>query len=50
MQYWKAHYKDALHDADIRIINAEDTTEPLYFKMVGLKFKGASSGDFQHAE
>ena len=19
MQYWKAHYKDALHDADIRI-------------------------------
>lgn len=40
MQYWKAHYKDALHDADIRIINAEDTTEPLSFTLDGIRFQG----------
>ena len=50
MQYWKAHYKDALHDADIRIINAEDTTEPLSFTMDGIRFQGASCADFHHSQ
>ena len=50
MQYWKAHYKDALHDADIRIINAEDTAEPLSFTLDGIRFQGASCADFHLAE
>lgn len=24
MQYWKAHYMDALHDTDIEILNTEE--------------------------
>ena len=46
MQYWKAHYKDALHDADIVIMNAEDTAEPLSFTLDGIRFQGSSYADF----
>ncbi len=52
MQYWKAHYKDALHDTDIEIMNTgEDyNTDPLSFVLDGITFKGTSFGDFQLAD
>lgn len=39
MQHWKAHYKDALHDADITMINTEEdyAADPLSFTLDGVK-------------
>ncbi len=47
MQYWKAHFRDALHDADIEIINTEEDygTEPLSFTLDDVTFCGTSLGD-----
>jgi len=52
MQYWKAHYKDALHDTDIEIRNTEEdyNTDPLSFVLDGITFKGTSLGEFQLAD
>ena len=52
MQYWKAHYKDALHDADITIINTEEdyAADPLSFTLDGITFRGASISAFQLAD
>lgn len=52
MQYWKAHYKDALHDTDIEILNTEEDyrTDPLSFVLDGVTFKGTSPADFQLAD
>lgn len=52
MQYWKAHYKDASHDVDIKIENTEEdySTNPLSFTLDGVKFQGTSLGDFQLAD
>lgn len=52
MQYWKAHYRDALHDTDIEIMNTEEDykTDPLSFSLDGVVFRGTSLGDFQLAE
>lgn len=48
MQYWKAHYKDALHDTNIQILNTEGdySTDPLSFTLDNITFQGASLGDF----
>lgn len=48
MQHWKAHYKDALHDVDIEIINTEEdySTEPLSFILDNIAFCGTSLSDF----
>ena len=42
MQRWKAHYKDALHDTDIEILNTEGdySSDPLSFVLDGITFKG----------
>lgn len=52
MQHWKAHYKDALHDADIEIINTEEDgdTDPLSFMLDNITFHGTSLSDFQLAD
>ena len=52
MQHWKAHYKDALHDTDIEIINTEEDykTEPLSFTLDNITFCGTSLGDFHLAD
>lgn len=52
MQHWKAHYKDALHDADIIIINTEEdyAEDPLSFTLDGITFRGASISSFQLAD
>ena len=52
MQHWKAHYKDALHDTDIEIINTEGNyeTEPLSFTLDNITFCGASIGYFHLAD
>ena len=49
MQYWKAHYKDALHDTDIQIVSTEGvySTDPLSFTLDNIRFHGTSLGDFQ---
>lgn len=48
MQYWKAHYKDMLHDTAIEIINTEEdyNTEPLSFTLDNITFCGTSLSDF----
>lgn len=48
MQRWKAHYKDALHDTAIEIINTEQdySTEPLSFALDGITFCASSFADF----
>ena len=52
MQHWKAHYKDALHDTDITIINTEEdySTEPLSFTLDNITFRGTSFEDFHLAD
>ena len=52
MQYWKAHYKDALHDTGIEIINTEEDykTDPLLFTLDNITFRGTSPSDFQLAD
>ncbi len=52
MQYWKAHYKDDKHDADIIITNTEEDYKyyPLFFELDGIKFHGTSLGDFELAD
>lgn len=52
MQYWKAHYRDALHDADITIRNTEDDyiTDPLSFTLDNVTFCGTGLNDFQLAD
>lgn len=52
MQNWKAHYKDALHDADIIMINTEEdyAADPLSFTLDGVTFRGASISSFQLAD
>lgn len=52
MQHWKAHYKDALHDTDIEIINTEEDykTEPLSFTLDNITFCGSSPNDFHLAD
>lgn len=52
MQRWQAHYKDALHDVDIEIMNTaeEDKGEPLSFTLDGVTFRGSSIGDFYLAD
>ena len=52
MRYWKAHYKDALHDTDIEIVNTEEDyrTEPLSFILDNITFCGTSPGDFHLAD
>lgn len=52
MQHWKAHYKDALHDADITMINTEEdyAADPLSFTLDGVTFRGASISSFQLAD
>lgn len=52
MQYWKAHYRDALHDTDIQILNTEEdySTNPLSFTLDDVTFQGTSLGDFQLAD
>lgn len=52
MQIWKAHYKDALHDTMIDIINTDEDsrTEPLSFILDGVRFQGRSLGDFKLAD
>ena len=52
MQFWKAHYKDALHDVDIQIKNTENDykTNPLSFTLDDITFQGTSVGDFQLAD
>ena len=48
MQYWKAHYRDTLHDTAIEIINTEEdyNTEPLSFTLDSITFCGTSLNDF----
>ncbi len=48
MQYWRAHYRDALHDTDIEIVNTEEDyrTEPLSFILDNVTFCGTSFDDF----
>lgn len=48
MQYWKAHYRDALHDTDLLILNTEEDycTEPLSFTLDGVTFRGTCPWDF----
>lgn len=48
MQYWKAHYRDALHDTAIEIINTEEdhNTEPLSFTLDNITFCGTNLSDF----
>lgn len=48
MKYWKAHYKDALHDMDIEIVNAEGEwiTKPLSFTLDNITFCGSCFNDF----
>ena len=48
MQYWKAHYRDALHDTAVEIINTEEdyNTEPLSFTLDNITFCGTSLNDF----
>ncbi len=52
MQRWKAHYKDALHDTDIEILNTEGdySSDPLSFVLDGITFKGTGPADFQLAD
>ncbi|MDE5598257.1 MAG: hypothetical protein K2J04_10540, partial [Lachnospiraceae bacterium] len=52
MQYWKAHYKDALHDTDIQIVNTEGVygTDPLSFTLDNIKFHGESPSCFELAD
>lgn len=52
MQYWKAHYRDVLHDTDIQILNTEEdySTCPLSFTLDDVTFQGTSLGDFQLAD
>ena len=52
MRYWKAYYKDALHDTDIEIVNTEEDyrTEPLSFILDNITFCGTSVGDFHLAD
>ena len=52
MQHWKAHYRDALHDTDIEIINTEEDykTEPLSFTLDNITFCGTSLNDFHLAD
>lgn len=49
MEYYKAHYKDACHDADIVIENTQGDykTNPLSFTLDGVRFRGTSLGDFE---
>ena len=48
MKYWKAHFKDKLHDEDIIIKNSEDIYKntPLSFELDGFLFKGNELGEF----
>ena len=48
MKRWKAHYKDALHDTNIEIINTEEDyrTDPLSFTLDDITFCGTSLDDF----
>ena len=48
MQYWKAHYRDTLHDTAIEIRNTEEdyNTEPLSFTLDNITFCGTSLSDF----
>ena len=41
MVYWNAHYKDAMHDVDIKILNTEEDscTNPLQFELDGTTHK-----------
>ena len=52
MQYWKAHYKDALHDTDIQIVNTEGVygTDPLSFTLDNIKFHGTDPSSFELAD
>lgn len=52
MQYWKAHYKDALHDTDIEILNTEEDygTDPISFTLDNITFHGTSLGDLWLAD
>ena len=52
MQVWKAHYKDALHDTDIRIVNTEGdyNSDPLSFILDGAVFRGASLDELHSAD
>lgn len=52
MQYWKAHYKDAMHDTDIEIMNTEEdySTEPLSFTLDNITFRGTSLDDLHLAD
>lgn len=52
MIHWKAHYKDALHDTDIEIVNTEEdyNTEPLSFTLDNITFCGSSPNDFHLAD
>lgn len=52
MVYWNAHYKDAMHDVDIKILNTEEDsrTNPLQFELDGIKFEGREPGCFRLAE
>lgn len=48
MQYWKAHYRDALHDTDIQIMNTEEDhgINELSFVLDNIKFHGTSLDEF----
>lgn len=52
MRHWKAHYKDALRDTDIEIINTEEEykTEPLSFTLDNITFCGSGPNDFHLAD
>lgn len=52
MQYWKAHYKDKLHNQDIKILNTQEDykTDPLSFEIDGIVFKGTSLECFELAD
>lgn len=52
MQHWKAHYRDALHDTDIEIINTEEDykTDPLSFTLDNITFCGTRLNDFHLAD
>ena len=48
MQRWKAHYRDALHNTPIEIINTEEdySTEPLSFTLDNITFCSSSLSGF----
>ncbi len=52
MQYWKVHYKDADHDADILVANTEGewSSDPLSFELDGIRFCGPGLDSFEPAD